>query len=92
MGFLGTKCFFSLLFAWFFFFFLVTGYAVIMPFLCLFKHWCTTDKKVEADTIIAYVILTVFKVMEKLISQTLVFKEKPIQNMIFGHQIPKGYE
>lgn len=63
-----------------------------MPFLCLFKHWCTTDKKVEADTIIAYVILTVFKVMEKLISQTLVFKEKPIQNMIFGHQIPKGYE
>lgn len=63
-----------------------------MPFLCLFKHWCTTDKKVEADTIIAYVILTVFKVIEKLISQTLVFKEKPIQNMIFGHQIPKGYE
>lgn len=44
------------------------------------------------QTVTACIILTVFILIYRLISQTVIFKEKITKNMIFRHQLPHGYE
>lgn len=44
------------------------------------------------QTVTACIILTVFILIYKLISQTVIFKEKITKNMVFRHQLPHEYE